>query len=240
MSLIGPGRGSARSLPERPGQISSRKSTNPVAAAVSSNLEGASDDGPEVGPPGPGDGELVRAARKGQLAAFDRLVERYQRQATAVAYRLLNNMDDAMEIVQDAFLNAFDKLESLSEPGRFGPWLLRIVSNLSLNRRRARMLRRAASLDAADEENSDRPELNLADERTAGPEAQASAKDVQRLIAKALDELPEMQRQALVLFSIQEMPQKEVAAILGCSVEAVKWHVFTARKKLKDKLKDYL
>ena len=182
----------------------------------------------------------MRAARKGQLAAFDRLVERYQRQATAVAYRLLNNMDDALEIVQDSFLNAYDKLASLSEPGRFGPWLLRIVSNLALNRRRARMLRKAASLDAVDEDESDRPELSLADEQSPGPEAEASAKDVQRLIAKALEELPEMQRQALVLFSVEEMPQKEVAALLGCSVEAVKWHVFTARKKLKEKLKEYL
>ncbi len=63
---------------------------------------------------------------------------------------------------------------------------------------------------------------------------------MRRLIGESIEELPEMQRQALVLFSIAELPQKEVASMLGCSVEAVKWHVFTARKKLKDKLKDYL
>lgn len=208
---------------------------------MSNNPEGAPPPEPNPGPQaqGPDDGELVRMARKGQLDAFDQLVGRYQRQATAVAYRLLNNMDDALEIVQDAFLNAYDKLESLSQAGRFGPWFLRIVSNLALNRRRARMLRKAASLDA-DDEDQGISEAYLADERQEGPEAAASAKDVQRLISEGLQDLPEMQRQALLLFSVENRPQKEVAEILGCSVEAVKWHVFTARKKLKDKLKDYL
>lgn len=229
-------------FPEWFSRLYREKVSNFVVPAVSNNPEGVPPSEPVAGleAQGPDDGELVRLARKGQLKAFDQLVGRYQRQATAVAYRLLNNMDDAMEIVQDAFLNAYDKLESLSQASRFGPWFLRIVSNLALNRRRARMLRKASSLDAVDDEDQDRPEAYLADEKQEGPEAAASTKDVQRLISRALEELPEMQRQALVLFSIENRPQKEVAEILGCSVEAVKWHVFTARKKLKDKLRDYL
>ena len=186
------------------------------------------------------DGELVLAARKGELAAFDRLVKRYQRKATAVAFRLLNNLDDALEVTQDAFLNAYGKLNSLSEPERFGSWLLRIVSNLALNRRRARTLRKTASLDAGSDEQDGRADMDIADEDAIAPDEAASAEDVRGIIDQALAELPEMQRQALVLFSVEHMPQKEVAQVLGCSVEAVKWHVFTARKKLKDRLKDYL
>jgi RNA polymerase sigma-70 factor (ECF subfamily) len=68
----------------------------------------------------------------------------------------------------------------------------------------------------------------------------ASGKEVQQMLGEFIDELPDMQRQALVLFSLQKMPQKEVAEVLGCSVEAVKWHVFTARKKLKERLRDHL
>jgi len=189
--------------------------------------------------PAPSDAELVRAALGGEANAFDDLVRRYQRQATAVSYRLLNHREDAMEVVQEAFLKAFDRLKSLQKPGRFGPWLLRIVNNLSLNRRRSRALRRTASLEAmtaGDGEHSyDRPEPTH-----VAPDAAASAEDIRRLIQRHLEDLPEMQRQALVLFSIEQMPQKRVAEILGCSVEAVKWHVFTARKKLKEKLKDVL
>jgi len=186
------------------------------------------------------DAKCVRASRRGELAAFDTLVGRYQRRATAVAYRLLNNRDDALEITQDAFLNAYQKLDSLHDPKRFGSWLLRIVSNLSLNRRRSRALRRGASLEAWRLDEDAHADLNAPPSREPGPAQRASAKDLQTQIAAALDELPDMQRQALILFSIEKMPQKEVAEILGCSVQAVKWHVFAARKKLKDKLSDYL
>ena len=197
-------------------------------------------DGKSKGEPGSEDGALVRSARRGDLGAFDVLVERYQKRANAVAYRLLNDRDEAMEVAQDAFLKAYDKLNSLSHADRFGPWLLRIVSNLALNRRRARALRKAVSLDAVADDADGRGELNLPDPRATTPAAEASAADLRQLIRASLDELPEMQRQALVLFSIEKMPQKDVAELLGCSVEAVKWHVFTARRKLKDKLKDYL
>lgn len=185
------------------------------------------------------DGELVQAALRGEVAAFEVLVARYQRQATAVAYRLLNNRDDAMEVVQDALLRAFEKLGSLSHPERFRPWLMRIVSNLALNRRRSRALRRAGSLEEMAEAEDGRGAA-LPDPSADMPSDIASARDLQRLIADAIGELPEMQREALLMFTTAKLPQKDIAEALGCSVEAVKWHVFTARKKLKEKLKDYL
>lgn len=186
------------------------------------------------------DARLVRAARKGDLAAFEQLVARYQRRAMAVSYRLLNNRDDAMETVQDALLNAYEKLDTLKQPKRFGSWLLRIVSNRSLNRRRSRALRRKASLDAPAGDDEDDRDGYVVPSDDPGPDEEAAAGDLKVQIQRAIDELPEMQRQALILFSIEKMPQKEVAEILGTSVQAVKWHVFTARKKLKDKLSDQL
>jgi RNA polymerase sigma-70 factor, ECF subfamily len=185
------------------------------------------------------DARLVRQVLAGEIPAFDELVRRYQRRAMAVSYRLLNNRDDAMEVTQDAFLKAFDKLGSLSRPERFGSWLLRIVSNLSLNRRRSRALRKATSLDVAEPDETT-PGDNQPDVREDRPDEVASGSEVQVLIQRELEKLPDKQRQALVLFSVQKMPQKEVAELLGLSVEAVKWHVFSARKKLKEKFKDYL
>ncbi len=187
-----------------------------------------------------GDADLVAATLCGELPAFDELVGRYQRRAVAVAYRLLNNRDDAMEVVQDAFLRAYEKLDSLSKPGHFGAWLLRIVSNLALNRRRARALRQTASLEEMSESRQGRSGINRPDPRAVTGEAAASAKEVKRLIDQAVNELPELQRQALMMFTTAKLPQKEIAKLLGISVEAVKWHVFDARRKLKDRLKDYL
>ncbi len=197
-------------------------------------------DTKSAGEQSPSDGQLVRETRRGKLAAFEVLVSRYQRRATGLAYRLLNNRDEALEVVQEAFMKAFDKLDTLSRVERFGSWMLRITSNLSLNKRRSRALRRHLSLDAAAESDEGRGEMNRPDPRAVTPVAAASAIELKGVIEDAMQELPEMQRQALILFSMEKMPQKEVAKILGCSVEAVKWHVFTARKKLKDVLRDYL
>ncbi len=185
----------------------------------------------------PTDGQLVFSVLGGDQGAFSELVRRYQRRASAVAYRLLNNRDDTLEVTQDAFLRAYDRLSTLENPERFGSWFLRILSNLALNRRRSRALRKMTSLDASysDEEN-DRANgaRNPADRNMATPLEQVAGNDMRDRLRLAIDELPDIQKQALVMFSIEKMPQKEVAEILNCSVEAVKWHVFSARKKLKE------
>ncbi len=190
-------------------------------------------------PEQPSDAGLVKAVLRGELSAFDQLVRRYQRRAVAVAYRMLNNREDALEVSQDAMLKAYDKLDSLHNPERFGSWLLRIVSNLSLNRRRSRALRKTQSLDVENPAGQ-RAEWNLPDEGLAGPDEEVSGRELQAMIAEKIEQLPEKQQQALVLFSLQKLPQKQVAEIMGLSVEAVKWHVFAARKKLKDELQQYL
>src|SRR5947208_7322081 len=94
----------------------------------------------------PSDGQLVQQVLAGQRKGFDELVNRYQRQAVAVSYRLLGNTQDAMEVTQDAFLKAFTSLDSLQKPEAFGGWLMRIVSNLSLNYRRSRKTRMSVPL----------------------------------------------------------------------------------------------
>ena len=191
------------------------------------------------------DEPTVRRAAAGDRAAFDVLVRKYQAQAVAVSYRLLGNRDDAVEIVQDAFLKAYKSLATLERPGAFGGWLMRIVSNLSLNRRRGRSLRRGASLD-----DDDGNPIDAAGATTStGESLQAGALDPSRsamghelgeALRDALGELPEKQRLAILMFTVEQMPQRDVAAALGCSVEAVKWHVFQGRKRLRERLKDVL
>src|SRR5258707_14964321 len=95
----------------------------------------------------PTDGQLVVRANDGDRKAFDELIVRYQRQAVAVSYRLLGNSQDALEVTQDAFLKAFTNLATLQKPEAFGGWLMRIVSNLSLNFRRGRKNKSQLPLD---------------------------------------------------------------------------------------------
>ena len=180
--------------------------------------------------------DAVARTLAGDVSAYDALIEKYQRRAVAVSYRLLGNIDDAMDVCQEAYLRAFRSLSSLQEPGRFGAWLMRIVSNLSLNFRRGRRLTISLGID----EESGGLDMGSIPGRAVDNGDPLAGEEMQRAITSAIESLPEPQRLALVMFAIEEMPQKEVAEILECSVEMVKWNVFQARKTLRERLKDYL
>jgi RNA polymerase sigma-70 factor (ECF subfamily) len=184
------------------------------------------------------DASLIERTLRGDRSAFDEIIRRHQRQAVAVSYRLLGNINDALEVSQDAFLKAYRSLNTLQSPAAFSGWLMRIVSNLSLNFRRGRKVRSQLPLDDI---------LSAGEE--AGSDAAAAVHDPARVLAGrelgeklklALAQLPEKQRDAILLFTVEQLPQKQVAEILDCSVEAVKWHVFQGRKKLKELLKDVM
>jgi len=196
-------------------------------------MEAEATDSSKCGLP-PSDGELVRLAQQGQRQAYDELIRRHQRRAMAVSYRLLGNTQDALEVTQDAFLKGFMSIASLRTPDAFVGWLMRIVSNLSLNFRRARKNRAQLPLD----------ELVATGQEQATPGGDplrgAEGTELGGKLQEAMGLLPEKQRLALIMFTIDQMPQKQVAEALECSVEAVKWHVFQGRKKLKEMLKEYL
>lgn len=184
------------------------------------------------------DARWVAEARRGNQDAFDQLVERYQRRAVSVAYRLLGNPSDAQDIAQDAFLRAYQNLARLEDPRRFGGWLMRIVTNLSLNLRRARRRATPVSMDVLGAQDVET--TNPARARSGSAAEGAETSELAAAIRAAIDALPEAQRVCLVLFSIEGLPQKEVAEIMNCSVELVKWNVFQARKALRSALTDYL
>ena len=91
---------------------------------------------PQAQQPATTDGALVGATLRGDRAAFDVLVQRHQRQATAVAFRLLSNVDDALEVVQESFLRAYRDLSKLRQPERFAGWLCGIVRHTAHRARR--------------------------------------------------------------------------------------------------------
>src|SRR5688572_19347197 len=160
-----------------------------------------------AGPPSPSDGTLVVRTLGGDRTAFDDLIRRYQRQAVAVSYRLLGNSHDALEVTQDAFLKAFTSLDTLQKPEAFGGWLMRIVSNLSLNYRRSRKTRTSVPLaEVLGPQSGESTEAH-----GGGSEWMASSTDPQRglegkelgaKLKEALQKLPEKQRLAIMMFTI--------------------------------------
>ncbi|MBN1846006.1 MAG: sigma-70 family RNA polymerase sigma factor [Sedimentisphaerales bacterium] len=189
------------------------------------------------------DVKLVEAARAGQSEAFDRLVERYQRQAVAVAGRLLHNLDDALEVAQEGFIRAYQALEQLNDPQRFGSWLMRIVANQALNYRRSHRRDPKVSLERSwmseDGSESGGPLSLLAGKEPSAPQ-QYAAQELAEAMQQAIEELPENLRDPLVLFTVEKLPQKEIAEMLNCSLQTVKWSVFEARRRLRIRLEKWL
>ncbi len=194
---------------------------------------------------GPSDESLVRATLGGDRSAFEQLVRRHQAQALAVSTRILNHRADAMEVVQDAFLKAYASLKTLQQPAAFAGWLMRIVGNLSLNLRRGRSLRRGGSLEDQDGNPIDTMgATGISGQSLTGdasdPFRSAAGRELGIALEEALEQLPDKQKLAILMFTVQQLPQKQVAEALNCSVEAVKWHVFQGRKKLRLLLQGHL
>ncbi len=185
---------------------------------------------------------IVRRARDGDDDAFAELVRLYQRRVVSVAYRLLGNIEDARDVSQEVFVRAYKSLGQLEDPSRFGAWLIRVASNSALNYRRARSTHAAASLDSLIVSPTEVRKPDTGQPMTAGQEDDDGPlpDELRQAIGHALERLPEKQRLSLILFSVEGMPQKEVAEVLDCSVELVKWNVFTARKKLKEMLQEFV
>ena len=212
--------------------------SNPIV----SNTTGPGDLDTEATATQQAEDALVRCAQQGDTEAFAELVRRYQRRAISVAFRLLNNVEDASDVSQDAFVRAYRHLSQLDDVTRFGPWLMRVVTNLSLNFRRSRKARSAASLDDALAVSAEVRSPASGQRLTVGQEGGDGLlpDELHAAVTSAVGQLPEKQRLALILFSVEGMPQKDVAEVLECSVELVKWNVFQARRKLKEMLKAYL
>lgn len=190
------------------------------------------------------DASLVVRCLAGDKKAFDELVIRHQKQAVSVAYSYLSNSDDAKEVVQEAFIKVYLNLATLQKPEAFLSFLLRATSNLALNFRRGRRLRRNPGLDDSVTTGDDNPrDGGIQSDHTiqsTRPGKALEDKELGERRRHAMTLLPEKQRLAIELFAVQGLPQKDVAEALECSVEAVKWYVFQGRKKLKELLKDVL
>jgi RNA polymerase sigma-70 factor (ECF subfamily) len=176
-----------------------------------------------------GDDELIARARRGDRPALEELFRRYRDPAYRVAYRLLGNVEDALDAVQDGFIKAVRRLSSFENRCSFKTWLLRVVSNAALDLGRQR--RRRDDLTAVATERV------LLDGGTtpehADPAREAEESDLRRALHEALMLLPEAQRRTFVLHVDGGMSYREVADAMGISIGTVMSRLFYARQKLK-------
>jgi RNA polymerase sigma-70 factor, ECF subfamily len=179
------------------------------------------------------DEALVRAAQKGDLDAYNRLVRAHERQAYTVALRLLRRPELAEDATQDAFIQAYRALDTF-RGGYFRAWLMRIVTNRCYDLLRSGTRRAADSLDdQAFEAEPHWASTTPADD----PVARATQGELGRMLERALGQLPEDQRMTVILCDIQGYAYEETAQIMDVALGTVKSRLSRARAALRESLR---
>ena len=190
-------------------------------------------------PADPGEIEAwLRAAQRGGVEAFNRLVEHYQRQVYNVCYRTLGNTEDAADATQEAFLGAYRGLASFrGAPDGFRPWLLRIAVNACYDQLRRRKRRPAESLEGLGRDaDADAHLAERLSDPAPTPEQQALTRETARGIEAALARLSPDQRLTVVLCDVQGLSYDEAAQVMAVELGTVKSRLSRARAQLRDLL----
>lgn len=170
--------------------------------------------------------QLVNKVLKGDTSSFGYFVDTYQDMAITIAYRICNNMQDAEDIVQNAFVKAFHNLHTFRQDSKFSTWFYRIVYNTAITETRTTVFQTEVVDYKSLETNSsfsDTGTLDMIDE-----------KERNRTLAEAMEKLPKDENLLLTLFYLEENSVKDIFLITGLSESNIKVKLHRARNRLKD------
>ena len=182
--------------------------------------------------------KLVRAAKTGDISAFEQLVHRYDRNVFRIAQHITQNREDAEDVVQDAFLKAYENLKNFQEQSKFYTWLVRIAVNEALMRLRRRRPERMVSLDEEVKTDEDSMPREVAD-WSPNPEQLYTQSELRDILTKTIQGLPSSFRTVFVLRDVEGLSTEETADALELSSPAVKSRLLRARLQLRERLSRY-
>lgn len=198
---------------------------------------------PDTEASGPDDRELVSRVQEGDDAAFRSLFDRYHRRAFAVAFGVVKNKQDALDIVQDGFIKVHRHIGNFQGSSSFYTWLYRIVMNLSIDH--VRRNKKGKDLDYDDKVGRDSEDLAgdgtlLPSILDGNPRKTVLRKELSQAIQAALDELPEYHRAVIMLREVEGLSYEEMAKVLDVPKGTIMSRLFHARKKMQASLASYL
>ncbi len=182
------------------------------------------------------DATLVRAAQKGDMAAFEELVNRHRDKIYARAFSMMRNEEEAVDLSQEAWVKGWQRLKQFQGESSFITWMTRIVINLCLDHLRRQKRHRADSIEAM-EEDAGGVERQMP-VVTVNPTAGLERAELRRKIDAALGQLSAEHRTVLVLHEFEEMEYKEIAKAMNCSIGTIMSRLFYARRKMAALLAD--
>ena len=186
------------------------------------------------------DAALMLRVKRGDRAAFEELVARYQQPVLNFIYRTLPDAAEAEDLAQGTFVQVWKSAARYEPSAKFSTWLFTIARNLGLNEIRRRSRHPAESLDAPHPDDPARPRHQFEDTKNFSPPDRLLQGELAQKIEEALAGLPEIQRTAIQLCRQDELSYEEIAKVLGCSLSATKSLIHRGRETLKEKLKPYL
>ncbi len=178
---------------------------------------------------------LVQAAKAGEISAFEELVKRYDRNVFRIAQHITQNREDAEDVVQDAFLKAYENLDQFQGQSKFYTWLVRIAVNEALMKLRRRRPERTVSLDQEVVTEEDSIPREVAD-WSPNPEQLYTQSELRDILAKTIQGLPASFRTVFVLRDVEGLSTEETAEALDLSIPAVKSRLLRARLQLRERL----
>ena len=173
---------------------------------------------------------IVQKVLKGDTNAFEALVTEYEKNVYSITLRMTGDSEDAADMTQEAFIKAFNSLQSFRGDSKFSVWLYRIATNVCLDFLRSKSRKPTVSLSVEDDDGED-VQLDVADE-SQSPEVLLERGITRDSVRRGLDSLPPEYRQILLLREIQGLSYEEIAQALDLEVGTVKSRIFRARKKL--------
>src|SRR5881409_454885 len=182
------------------------------------------------------DPALVKAAQRGDMGAFEELVVRHRDKIYARAYSMMRNEEEAIDLSQEAWVKAWQRLKQFQGEASFGTWMTRIVINLCLDQLRKQKRQRTESIEEMSEESGGvERQMPVV---TINPTAGLERGELRQRIDRALGQLSYEHRTVLVLHEFEEMEYKQIAKVMGCSIGTVMSRLFYARRKLAALLMD--
>jgi RNA polymerase sigma-70 factor (ECF subfamily) len=178
------------------------------------------------------------AAKRGDSAAFEILCKQSAKTVFHMARRIMRNKEDAEDVVQESFQQAFIHLKSFNGNSRFSTWLSRIAINAALMKLRKKHRLWDVSLDGSAETQESYSRIDV-DDQGPNPEQLYAQQERQRILSQAMNELTPGMRKAIELRELDERSTEETARIMGISVSAVKARVFHGRRKLRERLNHF-
>lgn len=182
------------------------------------------------------DEKLIESCLNGEIEAFSQLVEKYQDRLCRSLYRMTGSTHDSSEIAQEAFVMAYQKLDTFKGNSKFYSWLYRIAFNTFVSQKRKKT-RIKGSLDSIREASGEEP---VDEHPDASPEHRMHQTENQKLVQEALNSLPEEFREVLVMKEMDGLKYDEIAEIVGCPVGTVRSRIHRARTELRSRLESLL